>query len=260
MPNGNMNGNLNGHGHLSGVLTIGAGGGSDVEITPTLQSGTKIADFEIDGVQGELYAPNGGGAFIDTNRVIQASTNIPANTDVTYTATEDCCLEFILVADTNQGVHVTIDGVYIKTNFISSGIYTWGDIVYLRRGQTIKMRQSYTASDGSYTVYGLTFGTNNIFTPRMYSLEEREVGVWIDGSTVYEKTIDLGSNRNFNNGWQSIIPHNNQYNMVFKGGLINESGLYYQLDIACNDATYIEGYFTHNSSGRFLSFQYTKNE
>ena len=29
MPNGNMNGNLNGHGHLSGVLTIGLGGTSN---------------------------------------------------------------------------------------------------------------------------------------------------------------------------------------------------------------------------------------
>ncbi len=29
MSNGNMNGNLNGHGHLSGVLTIGLGGTSD---------------------------------------------------------------------------------------------------------------------------------------------------------------------------------------------------------------------------------------
>lgn len=38
------------------------GGGSDVEITPTLATGTKIADFEIDGVSGELYAPSGGGA------------------------------------------------------------------------------------------------------------------------------------------------------------------------------------------------------
>lgn len=32
MPNGNINGNLNGHGHLSGVLTIGAGGTSDYEM------------------------------------------------------------------------------------------------------------------------------------------------------------------------------------------------------------------------------------
>jgi len=39
----------------------GAGGGSTVTITPTLSSGTKIADFEIDGEPGELYAPQGGG-------------------------------------------------------------------------------------------------------------------------------------------------------------------------------------------------------
>lgn len=53
----------------------GGGGGSDVEITPTLQSGTKIADFEIDGVSGALYAPNGGGGgsseiYDDTERVV----------------------------------------------------------------------------------------------------------------------------------------------------------------------------------------------
>lgn len=39
----------------------GGGGGSAVSITPTLSTGTKIADFEIDGVPGELYAPAGGG-------------------------------------------------------------------------------------------------------------------------------------------------------------------------------------------------------
>lgn len=34
------------------------GGGSVVTITPTLQSGTKVADFSVDGEQGSLYAPN----------------------------------------------------------------------------------------------------------------------------------------------------------------------------------------------------------
>lgn len=39
----------------------GGGGGSTVTITPTLSSGTKIADYSIDEVSGSLYAPNGGG-------------------------------------------------------------------------------------------------------------------------------------------------------------------------------------------------------
>lgn len=41
------------------------GGGSTVTITPTLSTGTKIANFEIDGTSGELYAPQGGGGAID---------------------------------------------------------------------------------------------------------------------------------------------------------------------------------------------------
>ena len=36
----------------------GGGGGSDVTITPTLATGRKIAEYEIDGVGGELYAPD----------------------------------------------------------------------------------------------------------------------------------------------------------------------------------------------------------
>jgi len=36
------------------------GGGSTVTITPTLSEGIKIADFEIDGNSGALYAPSGG--------------------------------------------------------------------------------------------------------------------------------------------------------------------------------------------------------
>ena len=39
----------------------GGGGGSSVTITPTLSSGTKIADYSIDGVSNSLYAPSGGG-------------------------------------------------------------------------------------------------------------------------------------------------------------------------------------------------------
>lgn len=51
------------------------GGGSTVTITPTLSSGTKIADFEIDGDSGELYAPQGGGG----SGSILSGTTAPSN-------------------------------------------------------------------------------------------------------------------------------------------------------------------------------------
>ena len=44
---------------LKGDGTWAEVGGTEVSITPSLQSGTKIADYEIDGVTGSLYAPRG---------------------------------------------------------------------------------------------------------------------------------------------------------------------------------------------------------
>ena len=66
----------------------GGGSGSTVSITPSLSTGTKIADFEIDGTSGELYAPNGGGgggnvidvyengaSCVDSNHIAQVKTH-----------------------------------------------------------------------------------------------------------------------------------------------------------------------------------------
>ena len=53
-----MQGSIAFDGTLSGSIAGGGGGGSDVTITPTLTSGTKIADYDIDGTPGELYAPD----------------------------------------------------------------------------------------------------------------------------------------------------------------------------------------------------------
>lgn len=52
-----MQGSIAFDGTLSGSIAGGGGGGSEVTITPTLTSGTKIADYEIDSTPGELYAP-----------------------------------------------------------------------------------------------------------------------------------------------------------------------------------------------------------
>lgn len=57
----------------------GGGGGSTVTITPTLSTGTKIADYSIDGSTGALYAPNGGGG----------SSTLSGLSDVTITSPTD---------------------------------------------------------------------------------------------------------------------------------------------------------------------------
>lgn len=53
-----IRGNLSTTGRLRANLAVG--GGSEVSITPTYDSGIKIADYSIDGTQGEIYIPNSG--------------------------------------------------------------------------------------------------------------------------------------------------------------------------------------------------------
>ncbi len=171
-------------------------GGSSVEANP---QGTPTDDLDTIGINGTIYniAGSGGGggnvygAFIDTNRIIKASTNIPANTDVSYTATEDCAVVWALIASQNGTYSVKVDGVDIASSWNQTGAKSNQDTIYLKAGQTITMRQSYGDADGGYTVYGLTFGTQNIFTPQIYSTEERCVGVWIDNKPLYCKTFPI---------------------------------------------------------------------
>lgn len=59
----------------------GGGGGSTVTITPTLSTGTKIADFTIDSTSGSLYAPSGGGGDM-SNYYTKAETEQLIEDDV----------------------------------------------------------------------------------------------------------------------------------------------------------------------------------
>ena len=58
----------------------GSGGGDTVSITPTLEEGTKIADFKINNQEGSLYAPQGGGGGGSATDRLLAEVVIPANT------------------------------------------------------------------------------------------------------------------------------------------------------------------------------------
>lgn len=60
---------------VSAIISCTASGGSDVQITSVLSSGTKIAEFTVDGVSGELYAPQGGSSYT-------AGDNIDITNDV----------------------------------------------------------------------------------------------------------------------------------------------------------------------------------
>ena len=166
-------------------------GGSEVEANP---QGTPTDDLEKIGINGTIYniAGSGGGggnvygAFIDTNRVIQAETSVGSSD--TYTATQDCMV-VILLPIGNHNTYVYIDGVKVINMSGMANTYYDYTTIPLKEGQV--MTFDFGSTSGYIAVYGLTFGTQNIFTPQIYSTEERCVGVWIDNKPLYCKTWDL---------------------------------------------------------------------
>ena len=131
------------------------------------------------------------GVFIDTDNVIQSATAIPNGT-TTYTATEDCVVTYQLVA-TESGCNIQINDNIVDGLLTGSNYNVVSGNAYLKKGQIIKFVQTSTDA-GTYTVYGIQTGTTHSkFQPVIYSLEEREIGVWTDGKPLYEKTVNFGS-------------------------------------------------------------------
>ena len=175
----------------------GGGGGTTVVANPAGDATDELEKLQVANIiYGVPTAIGGVGLFVDTNNVIKASTSIPANTDVSYTATQDCFVRYTLVTAPNAQAKATIDGVTIFTTYIPStvGVLTLGDSAYLKKGQTITFNQTYTQSNGSYAVYGLLRGSEGgVYLPACYSSAERQVGVFTDGKPIYQKTISCGT-------------------------------------------------------------------
>ena len=128
------------------------------------------------------------GVFIDTDNVIQASTTIPTSNEVTYTATEDCAINFVIYSTGGGGGsngYLKLDDEWI---FAIGGGSLIRDTLFVKKGQVVDFKSAGT--NGSYTVFGIQTGTTHSkFQPVIYSTEEREIGVWTNGKPLYEKTI-----------------------------------------------------------------------
>ena len=183
----------------------GGGGGSAVSITPTLSTGTKIADFEIDGVPGELYAPTGGGgggggSSQTVADIIWSGSVTPptTGTDITlnhaisdydfiaFTVNQNSGYDSIIIIPVNE---LTIGESYIETGYGGSQMDVYFDYT---SDTIINIKNSASADLTTYTkITGLKFcGT---LAPMIYSTEEREVGAWIDNKPLYQKSYELGT-------------------------------------------------------------------
>jgi len=139
-------------------------GGSTVEVTQVQTTGTKIATITVDSVGTDLYAPNGGAG---------------GHTIVDEEG-----------ASLTQRTNLQFNGVYLEDN--STDDTTEVNVV---RSMKYADFQQLSADEqkGFIDVTDVTGGGEDKFQPVIYSEDEREVGVWLNGKPLYEKTIFVDS-------------------------------------------------------------------
>ena len=190
--NDNMDILDNGGGGGSGGHTIVNPSGTDMPAEGKLQftGGVTVTDDSVNGKTVVDISGGGGnvyGAFIDTNRVLATYNSSGGSAIPSYTALEDCFVAFYVFGKNSQTCRIYVDSAEILT------VYFQGDGVqsptlYLKKGQTLSF-SSFDYWSFHYEVYGLTQGTNGIFTPIIYSDNERVVGVWRDNKPLYQRTF-----------------------------------------------------------------------
>ena len=163
----NMSGALSGaidemlQGSVAGNISFSGGGGSSVTITPTLESGTKIADYSIDGEGGSLYAP--------TPTEYSAGENISIENgeiSATYEAGENITIENgVISALTSGGVSLTpiYESSSQSANIeLTDSIFNYDLILIIGADGSYMLSNLYTTSD-------LSVGSNvSVFNDSVY--------------------------------------------------------------------------------------------
>lgn len=151
-----------------------------------------------------LYMVNG--VFIDTENVIQESTNIVSGTTASYTATEDCYVMLWAVVGNDTNVYAYIDNVEVVRLFqYSAGTVIQKYLLPLKKGQTFTATTSYSSVNSTYTVYGIQTSDEVKSDYHIYSTDERVVGEWIDGSIIYERTFELQERTAITNDYTTFL-------------------------------------------------------
>lgn len=161
---------------------------------------------------GGIY--NFYGMFVDTNNEILPQTAI-SSTPYEYTATENCFVGYYLPYTwaNDSTADVYIDNVKLIAQY-GQGNAWGGSLVPLKKGQVIKFINGNYSSGGFFWVYGATYSINcssGVGIETYSTTEEYKIGKWIDGKTLYQKTLSttLSGNQgsidvsslDIDNGW-----------------------------------------------------------
>lgn len=144
------------------------------------------------------------GVFIDTDNVIEAITinaGSTAYSEYSYTAIQDCYINWQISSVASEPVpRIYLNDEPIYMSQVNSSIFRDGCMV--KKGQVLKFTG--LGVYAGFTVYGIQQGSTAPYQVN-YSTDEQVIGTWIDGSTLYERTIELSSTvATTANNWTTI--------------------------------------------------------
>lgn len=145
-------------------------------------------------LNGRMYTGliNTHGTFIDTDNVITSGTY---SSSLSYTAITDCYIVTQVAVASNGDGSCAIDGEDIASwHNGGSGATLYSASSYLKQGQVFTATGSANTTI-DYTVYNIQMGSPVTFlseyASQVYSNTEREVGCWLDGKPIYQRTFQI---------------------------------------------------------------------
>lgn len=223
-----MQGNIDFTGSLTGSIAGSGGGGSTVTITPTLESGTKIADYTIDSESGYLYAPTppqGGVLDVQVN-----NTQVPNYESVVENSIAKIDLYPYLE---KSEAYTIIDLINDEIELVDGKVGNLEQIVPYKQDKLIAGNN-------------INIDANNVISASGgsswdYSTSEVNTGQkWIDGKDIYCKVI----NNITISGTSTTVSISNVDKLIKFDGYLISSDSNYSIPIA----SYWETTSYHNST------------
>ena len=230
-----MQGTISFDGTLSGGITGGGGGGSEVTITPTISSGTKIADYEIDGDAGELYAPTPEALPGTIITKVQREYNDTTQTKIAKVTTLDTSNN----QETSQDLYAPSPVQCWYTPGLEQdyqiGQFTYGGVtqnVYIPYFQ-----RPLTAGNN------ITIDADNVISASGnidYSTTEQDTGIkWLDNKPVYQRICQF-TMVNGGGNWQTVAHNIADIDTIIKFETVVESlGTVYPIPAIRNSSSFI---------------------
>ena len=236
--------------------TAQADGSKGLVPTPTAADSGKY--LKGDGTWAEVQG-GGGGSVVANAMPDYTNIEVKQPSELPLVMPYD---GYVMLVAYRYQVRINIDGNAAAAIYGYSTDISISDLVPCKKGSIITLDWSASlGSGGSWNVrlVPLAYGGGS-FCPIVYSTEEREVGVWIDGKPLYQKTYEFEN---------VISVLGNQYTTLVSNPNLNIDSLVYGETSPTKTATFtpisvaltngdIQGYYTTAWSIKYLTIRYTK--